>query len=60
MEAWSREAIGRGDKETIACSDDCCSSRKKPAEVALEVGVARQTVYTWKALLDEGGIEALR
>jgi transposase len=33
---------------------------KKPAEVALEVGVARQTVYTWKTLLDEGGIEALR
>ena len=33
---------------------------EKPAEVALEVGVARQTVYTWKALLDEGGIEALR
>lgn len=30
------------------------------AEVALAVGVARQTVYTWKALLDEGGIEALR
>ena len=33
---------------------------KKPAEVALTVGVARQTVYTWKALLDEGGIDALR
>ena len=33
---------------------------KKPAEVALAVGVARQTVYTWKALLDEGGIDALR
>lgn len=30
------------------------------AEVALAVGVARQTVYTWKALLDEGGINALR
>ena len=30
------------------------------AEVALAVGVARQTVYTWKALLDEGGIDALR
>ena len=30
------------------------------AEVALAVGVARQTVYTWKALLDEGGIGALR
>lgn len=30
------------------------------AEVALAVGVARQTVYTWKRLLDEGGIDALR
>lgn len=30
------------------------------AEVALAVGVARQTVYTWKALLDKGGIDALR
>jgi transposase len=33
---------------------------KTPAQVALAVGVARQTVYTWKALLDEGGIDALR
>ena len=33
---------------------------KRPAEVAEAVGVARQTVYTWKALLDEGGINALR
>lgn len=30
------------------------------AEVAQAVGVARQTVYTWKAVLDEGGIDALR
>lgn len=30
------------------------------AEVAQSVGVARQTVYTWKRLLDEGGIDALR
>ena len=30
------------------------------AEVGLAVGVARQTVYTWKRLLDEGGIDALR
>ena len=30
------------------------------AEVALAVGVARQTVYTWKRVLDEGGIDALR
>ena len=33
---------------------------KRPAQVAVAVGVARQTVYTWKALLDEGGIDALR
>lgn len=33
---------------------------KRPAEVARAVGVARQTVYTWKALLDEGGLDALR
>ncbi len=30
------------------------------AEVAVAVGVARQTVYTWKRLLDEGGLDALR
>lgn len=30
------------------------------AEVALAVGVARQTVYTWKRIVDEGGIDALR
>ena len=33
---------------------------KTPAEAAIVVGVARQTVYTWKRLLDEGGIDALR
>ncbi len=33
---------------------------KKCAEVALAVGVARQTIYTWKRLLDDGGIDALR
>lgn len=31
-----------------------------PAQVAHAVGVARQTVYTWKAVLEEGGIDALR
>ncbi len=30
------------------------------AEVALAVGVARQTLYTWKKLLDERGIDPLR
>lgn len=33
---------------------------KTPAEAAKMVGVARQTAYTWKARLDEGGIDALR
>ena len=33
---------------------------KKPSEVARAVGVGRQTIYTWKGLLDEGGIDALR
>lgn len=33
---------------------------KTPAEIAIDVGVARQTVYTWKTIFDEGGIDALR
>ena len=33
---------------------------KTPAKAAKAVGVARQTAYTWKARLDEGGIDALR
>jgi transposase len=35
-------------------------SGKRPAEVAKAVGVARQTVYTWVRILEEGGIDALR
>ena len=31
---------------------------KTPAQAASAVGVARQTAYTWKSRLDEGGIEA--
>ena len=30
------------------------------AEIAPDVGVARQTVHTWKSLFNEGGINALR
>lgn len=33
---------------------------KTPAQAAQAVGVARQTAYTWKAVLDEGGMDALR
>ena len=35
-------------------------SGKSPAQVALAVGVARQTVYTWKRVLDERGVDGLR
>lgn len=33
---------------------------KTPAQAAQAVGVARQSAYTWKAVLDEGGMDALR
>lgn len=34
---------------------------KKPSEVARAVGVSRQTAYSWKAVIEDGGgIEALR
>ena len=35
-------------------------SGKGPTEVAKAVGVARQTVHTWKDVLNEGGMDALR
>jgi transposase len=35
-------------------------SGRSCAEVAAAVGVARQTVYTWKRILNEGGMDALR
>ena len=35
-------------------------SGKTPAQAAQAVGVSRQTGYVWKAVLDEGGIDALR
>lgn len=33
---------------------------KPAAQILLAVGVARQTVYTWKRLLDESGVDGLR
>lgn len=33
---------------------------KPVAQVALAVGVARQTVYTWKRVLGESGVDGLR
>jgi transposase len=35
-------------------------ANKPVAQIAAAVGVARQTVYTWKARVDEGGIDVLR
>jgi transposase len=35
-------------------------SGKSCAEVAASVGVARQTVYTWQRVLEDGGMDALR
>ena len=35
-------------------------SGKSPTEVSRAVGVARQTIYTWKAILEDGGLDALR
>jgi transposase len=35
-------------------------SGKTPREVADSIGVSRQTAYSWKHLLEQGGMEALR
>ncbi len=35
-------------------------SGKRPTDIAREVGVARQTIYTWKAILEKDGFDALR
>lgn len=35
-------------------------ANKPVAQVAQAVGVARQTVYTWKRVLDESGVDGLR
>ena len=59
------EEIGRSDKKAEATKKRLRAGRMllagiRPAKVAEKVGVARQTVYTWQGLLDEGGIDALR
>jgi hypothetical protein len=33
---------------------------KRPVKIFEKVSVARQMVYTWKGLLDDGSIDALR
>ena len=37
-----------------------CAEVAVAVAVAVAVGVARQTVYKWKKLLNEGGIDTLR
>jgi len=35
-------------------------SGKSPTEIARAVGAARQTVYKWKTILEDGGLDTLR
>ena len=49
------EATGKGVR-----ADRPMPAGKTQAQAAHAVGVARQTAHTWKAPLDEGGIDALR
>ncbi|CAB3775154.1 hypothetical protein LMG29542_08536 [Paraburkholderia humisilvae] len=51
------KAVKRSSKEAIEAGRLLLAGKVR-AEVALAVGVARQTMYTWKRLLDEGGIDA--
>ena len=54
-----QKEIGQDDQEAIARRANAALG-KNHTEVELEVGTARQTVYTWKEFIDEGGIDALR
>lgn len=42
------------------CAARLLKKGKKPVEVAHAVGVARQSVYIWKSVLESDGIDALR
>jgi transposase len=55
----ARKAMGEATKKRVRAGR-LLQKGKTPAEIALDVGVARQTVYTWKTLFEEGGIDALR
>ena len=55
----ARKRLSEGAKRHVRAGRMLLAG-KGCAETAATVGVARQTVYTWKALLDEGGIDALR
>ena len=60
-EYWhGAKQVERSCKEASARRADAAKGQGLRREIALAVNVARQTVYTWKALLDEGGIDALR
>ena len=55
----ARQAMDEATKKRVRAGR-LLQKGKTPAEIAVDVGVARQTVYTWKSLFDEGGIDALR
>lgn len=52
----ARTGLSEASKKRVKAGRLLLAS-KGCAEVALAAGVARQTVYTWKRLLDEGGID---
>jgi DDE superfamily endonuclease/Winged helix-turn helix len=58
MRATAKKPLDEATKKRLRAGRMLLAG-KRPA-AALAVGVARQTVYTWKGLLDEGGIDALR
>ena len=55
----ARKAMDEATKKRVRAGR-LLQKGKTPAEIAVDVGVARQTVYAWKTLFEEGGIDALR
>jgi transposase len=51
MRAMAKKQLNDATKKRLRASRMLLAG-KRPAEVALTVGVARQTVYTWNGLLD--------
>ncbi|MEO9101981.1 MAG: IS630 family transposase, partial [Burkholderiaceae bacterium] len=51
-----QKRMSEAAKRRVRAAGRMLLAGKGCAQVALAVGVARQTVYTWKGLLDDGGI----
>ena len=55
----AKKRLDEATKKRV-CAGRMLLAGKRPAEAASAAGVARQTVYTWKRILDEDGLDALR